>query len=81
MSSIPSGPRPEMPGEPRFKIGQDVHLRTGGPAMIVNQCTPGPDGGFIVNTIWFGAGGGEQHGTYLEGLLEARPLPLDRYRR
>jgi uncharacterized protein YodC (DUF2158 family) len=58
--------------EPRFKIGQDVHLKTGSPEMIVNQCTQAPDGGFIVDTIWFGEGGSEKYGTYQEGELEAR---------
>jgi uncharacterized protein YodC (DUF2158 family) len=62
----------ETPAEPMFKIGQDVHLRTGGPEMIVNQCSPGPDGGFIVDTIWFGVGRAEERGTYPEGLLRAR---------
>ena len=62
----------ETPAEPIFKIGQDVHLRTGGPEMIVNQCTRGRDGGFIVDTIWFGVGRAEERGTYPEGLLQAR---------
>jgi uncharacterized protein YodC (DUF2158 family) len=81
MSAFPPNPGPEETAAPRFAIGQDVHLKTGGPEMVVNQCTPGPDGGFIVNTIWAGAGGAEQHGTYLEGLLEARAVPLHRYKR
>ena len=62
----------ETPAEPMFRIGQDVHLKTGGPEMIVNQCVRGPDGGFIVDTIWFGVGRAEEHGTYPEGLLQAR---------
>lgn len=60
------------PAEPMFKIGQDVHLKTGGPEMIVNRCTRGSDGGFIVDTIWFGVGRAEEYGTYSEGLLQAR---------
>lgn len=60
--------------EPRFRIGQDVQLKTGGPEMIVNQCTQDPDGGFIVDTIWFGVGRAEERGTYQEGLLEARDI-------
>lgn len=62
----------ETPAEPIFKIGQDVHLKTGGPEMVVNQCTLGPDGGFVVDTIWFGVGRAEERGTYSEGLLQAR---------
>lgn len=62
----------EAPAQPMFKIGQDVHLKTGGPEMIVNRCTRGPDGEFIVNTIWFGVARTEEHGTYPEGLLQAR---------
>lgn len=59
--------------EPRFKIGQDVQLKTGGPEMVVNRCTPAPDGGFIVNTIWFGEKGrAEEHGSYQERELTAR---------
>jgi uncharacterized protein YodC (DUF2158 family) len=58
--------------EPKFGIGQDVHLKTGGPDMIVNQCTQAPEGGFIVDTIWFGAGRAEERGTYQEEELEAR---------
>jgi len=58
--------------EPMFRIGQDVHLKTGGPEMIVNRCTRGSGGGFIVDTIWFGAGSAEEYGTYPEGLLQAR---------
>jgi hypothetical protein len=44
--------------------------------MIVNQCTQDPDGRFVVDTIWFGVGRAEEHGTYQEGLLEARDIPL-----
>lgn len=64
----------ETPAEPMFKIGQDVHLKTGGPEMVVNQCRRGPDGGYIVDTIWFGVGRAEERGSYPEGLLQARPL-------
>jgi uncharacterized protein YodC (DUF2158 family) len=81
MSITASNRRPETPAEPIFKIGQDVHLKTGGPEMTVNQCTQGPDGRFIVDTIWFGAGRAEEHATYLEGLLEARDIPLSKPRR
>ena len=70
-----------LPETPIFKIGQDVHLKTGGPEMTVNQCTQAPDGGFVVDTIWFGVGRAEEHGTYLEGLLEARDVPLAKSRR
>jgi uncharacterized protein YodC (DUF2158 family) len=78
MTNIISGqPRPAL-AEPRFKIGQDVHLKTGGPEMVVNQCTQGADGQFIVNTIWFGVGNAEERGTYQEVLLEAKDMPLIR---
>jgi uncharacterized protein YodC (DUF2158 family) len=60
-----------MLAEPMFKIGQDVHLKTGGPDMIVNQCNRDADGMFILDTIWFGAGRTEEHGTYPEALLQA----------
>lgn len=80
MSAFSASPRPET-AEPRFKIGQDVHLKTGGPDMVVNQCTAGPDGAFVVATVWFGAEGTEEHGSYLEGLLEARAVVLGKYKR
>jgi uncharacterized protein YodC (DUF2158 family) len=66
---------PATSAEPEFKIGQDVHLKTGGPAMIVNKCTQDTDGKFIVDTIWFGVGRAEERGTYQEGLLEAQKVP------
>ena len=59
---------------PRFRIGQDVHLKTGGPEMVVNRCTQGPDGDFIIDTIWFGMERNEEHGTYLEKLLDGQDM-------
>jgi uncharacterized protein YodC (DUF2158 family) len=69
-----------VPAEPRFKIGQNVHLKTGGPEMIVNQCTQGLDGNFVVDTIWFDVKDGrtEARGTYQEELLDAQNIPLNR---
>ena len=69
-----------VPAEPRFKIGQNVHLKTGGPEMIVNQCTQGLDGKFVVDTIWFDVNnkGTEARGTYQEELLDAQDIPLNR---
>jgi uncharacterized protein YodC (DUF2158 family) len=69
-----------VPPEPRFKIGQNVHLRTGGPEMVVNQSTQGLDGKFVVDTIWFDVNnrGSEARGTYQEELLDAQDIPLNR---
>ena len=69
-----------IPAEPRFKIGQNVHLKTGGPEMIVNQCTQGLDGKFVVDTIWFDVKDRrtEARGTYQEELLDAQDIPLNR---
>jgi uncharacterized protein YodC (DUF2158 family) len=65
--------------EPRFKIGQDVHLRTGGPEMVVNQCTQGLDGKFVIDTIWFEVDRRtEARATYQEELLDARDIPLNK---
>ena len=64
MNTTPSNRLAATLVEPRFKIGQDVHLKTGGPEMIVNQCTQDPDGRFVVDTIWFGVGRAEERGTY-----------------
>ena len=75
MTNTASNHLPSTFAEPKFKIGQDVHLKTGGPEMIVNRCTQDPDGKFVVDTIWFGVGSAEQRGTYQEGLLEAREVP------
>ena len=76
MTNTASNHLPATFAEPKFKIGQDVHLKTGGPEMVVNQCTQGPDGTFIVNTIWFGVGNAEERGNYQEALLEAQAIPL-----
>jgi len=74
-----------VPAEPKFKIGQDVHLKTGGAEMVVNQCTQGADGKFIVHTIWFNATAdnrtAEARGSYPEALLDAGVRPLARKRR
>ncbi len=78
MTNNNSGQPHSALAEPRFKIGQDVHLKTGGPEMVVNQCTQGADGSFLVNTIWYGVGNAEERATYQEVLLEARDVPLTR---
>jgi uncharacterized protein YodC (DUF2158 family) len=66
--------------EPRFKIGQNVHLKTGGPEMVVNQCTQGLDGKFVVDTIWFDVSDRrtEARGTYQEELLDTQDIPLNK---
>lgn len=59
---------------PRFRIGQNVRLKSGGPDMIVNYCALGVDGKFVVDTIWFEVsvndGRVEASGTYKEALLD-----------
>ena len=65
----------EKSNEPRFKIGQNVHLKTGGPEMVVNQCTQGKDGKFVVDTIWYDGRSNENsrsegRATYQEDLLD-----------
>jgi uncharacterized protein YodC (DUF2158 family) len=76
-SAAPSNP---APAEPKFNIGQNVHLKTGGAEMIVNQCIQGPDGKFVVHTIWFEATTdnrrAEARGSYPEALLVAEVRPL-----
>jgi uncharacterized protein YodC (DUF2158 family) len=65
--------------EPRFKIGQNVCLKTGGPEMVVNQCTQGLDGKFVVDTIWFDVSDRrEARGTYQEELLDGKPIPFNK---
>ena len=46
--------------------------------MVVNQNTQGPDGKFVVDTIWFGVNGRttEARGTYQEELLDGQEIPL-----
>ena len=65
--------------EPKFKIGQNVHLRTGGAEMVVNQSVQGPDGKFVVHTIWFNATvndrTAEARGSFPEALLDAEARP------
>jgi uncharacterized protein YodC (DUF2158 family) len=71
--------------EPKFSIGQNVHLKTGGAEMIVNQCVQGVDGKFVVHTIWFDATidnrRAEARGSYPEALLDAEVRPLVKKRR
>jgi len=73
---------PAFSAEPKFKIGQNVHLKTGGAEMVVNQCVQGPDGKFVVHTIWFNATAdnrtAEARGSYPEALLDAEVRPLAR---
>ena len=76
MTNTASNHLPATSAEPKFKIGQDVHLKTGGPAMVVNRCTQDTEGKFVVDTIWFGAGRAEERGTYQEGLLEVQQVPF-----
>jgi uncharacterized protein YodC (DUF2158 family) len=70
------------PAEPKFNIGQNVHLKTGGAEMIVNQCVRGVDGKFVVHTIWFDATidnrRAEARGSYPEALLDAEIRPLSK---
>jgi uncharacterized protein YodC (DUF2158 family) len=65
--------------EPRFAIGQNVQLKTGGPIMVVNQCTRDADGKLVVDTIWFDVSDKkEARGTFQEELLYATDLPLNK---
>jgi uncharacterized protein YodC (DUF2158 family) len=68
--------------EPKFKIGQNVHLKTGGAQMIVNQCIQGADGKVVVHTIWFNPTSdnrtAEARGSYPEALLDAEAHPFAR---
>lgn len=71
-----------LSAEPKFKIGQNVHLKSGGAEMVVNQCIQGADGKFVVHTIWFNATAdnrtAEARGSYPEALLDAEVRPLAR---
>jgi uncharacterized protein YodC (DUF2158 family) len=62
----------QIDATPRFRIGQNVRLKSGGPDMIVNRCALGLDGKFVVDTIWFDIVDGkmEAFGTYQEALLD-----------
>jgi uncharacterized protein YodC (DUF2158 family) len=65
---------------PRFRIGQNVRLKSGGPVMIVNHCALGLDGKFVVDTIWFDVTvdgrKAEASGTYKEALLDTNESTL-----
>jgi uncharacterized protein YodC (DUF2158 family) len=80
MANTSSQQTVSVSAEPRFKIGQNVHLKTGGPEMVVNQCTPGLDGKFVVDTIWFDVSnrGTEARGAYQEELLDGQDIPLNK---
>jgi uncharacterized protein YodC (DUF2158 family) len=68
------------PGEPKFNIGQNVRLKTGGAEMVVSECVQGVDGKFVVHTIWFNPTienrMAEARGSYPEALLDAEIRPL-----
>ena len=80
MEKTSAGQTHLVPAEPRFKIGQNVHLKRGGPEMVVNQCTQGLDGKFVVDTIWFDVNNRrtEARATYREELLDGHDIPLNK---
>jgi uncharacterized protein YodC (DUF2158 family) len=68
--------------EAKFKIGQNVHLKSGGPEMTVNHCIQAADGKFTVHTIWYDTTvenrRTEARATYPEALLDAEVRPLNK---
>ena len=80
MEKTSAGQTHLVPAEPRFKIGQNVHLKRGGPEMVVNQCTQGLDGKFVVDTNWFDVNNRriEARATYREELLDGHDIPLNK---
>jgi uncharacterized protein YodC (DUF2158 family) len=57
--------------ERRFKIGQTVYLRSGGPNMTVSRLTSDPDGRPSVRTIRFATSGDRRWtGTFMEEWLD-----------
>ena len=65
---------------PRFRIGQNVRLKSDGQEMIVNDSALGLDGEFTVATVWFDAidGQTEVFGSYKEALLNANDRAPDK---
>lgn len=55
----------------KYKIGDTVRLKSGGPLMTVNSLTNDMDGRPIVLTTWFDKNEKECTGQYLEDMLDA----------
>jgi uncharacterized protein YodC (DUF2158 family) len=55
----------------RFKVGDTVRLKSGGPLMTVSSLTTDFDGHPVVNTTWFDKNDKECSGSYLKDMLTA----------
>jgi uncharacterized protein YodC (DUF2158 family) len=56
--------------ERKFKIGDTVQLKSGGPIMTVSGLTDDAAENYGVNTAWFAGNGKECNGSFLEAILE-----------
>jgi uncharacterized protein YodC (DUF2158 family) len=57
--------------ERKFKIGDIVQLKSGGPIMTVSGLTDNAAESSVVDTTWFAANEKECNGSFLEAILEA----------
>lgn len=57
--------------EHKFKVGDTVRLKSGGPLMTVSSLTQNLNGKPVVNTTWFDKNDKECSGQYLEDMLSA----------
>jgi uncharacterized protein YodC (DUF2158 family) len=55
----------------RFKVGDTVRLKSGGPLMTVSSLTTDFDGHPVVKTTWFDKSDKECSGSYLKDMLTA----------
>jgi uncharacterized protein YodC (DUF2158 family) len=55
----------------KFKVGDTVRLKSGGPLMTVSSLTTDFDGHPVVKTTWFDKDDRECSGSYLKDMLTA----------
>jgi uncharacterized protein YodC (DUF2158 family) len=63
--------------ERKFKIGDTVRLKSGGPTMTVNAFADDEAESLGVNTTWFATNGKTCEGTFLESMLYSVKTELE----
>jgi len=63
--------------EHKFKVGDTVSLKSGGPAMTVSGLADDAAENHSVNTTWFATNGKTCEGTFLESMLYSVKTELE----
>jgi uncharacterized protein YodC (DUF2158 family) len=71
--------RNDQMNERKFKVGDVVSLKSGGPWMTVTRIWMDEAHNPNVDTAWFTSGGKESKGSFLEDWLELDELRLRRF--